>query len=175
MQGDLVASILRDMQTIVRRVCRPRRDQMDVNNRPSRPSVSFVDGIAMPVNLQRTIEVRPGLDRSLAIVLHFPAPENHLALFIRGLQLKPDIESVHRATREEVPNLAGAHDDIHASVIAAAHGRVGAINGSGNGTNFTGGAFRQRNIRFFANGESRREFRPSHFAAHRHVGLFFRR
>ena len=142
MQGDLVASILRNMETIVRRVCRPRRDQMDVNNRPSRPGVSFVDGIAMPVNLQRTIEVRPGLDRSLAIVLHFPAPENHLAFFIRGLQLQPDIESVNRATREEVPNLAGAHDDIHASVIAAAQGRAGAINGGGNGTNFAGGAFR---------------------------------
>src|SRR2546421_9842731 len=88
MQCDFVACIFRTVQTVVCSVRRARRDQMDVNNGASRPSVSFVDGIAVPINLQRTIEVRPGLDRAFTIVLHHPAPENRLASFIRGLQLK---------------------------------------------------------------------------------------
>ena len=116
---------------------------MDVNNRACRPGVSFVDGISVPIDLQRTIEVRARLDRAFAVVLHLPAPENCLAFFISGLQLKPNVESVNRAAGEEVPDLARAHNDIHAGVIAAAHCRIGAIDGSGDGANFAGRAFRQ--------------------------------
>src|SRR5258707_12336183 len=58
---------------------------MYVNNRACRPGVPLVDGIAVPIDLQRTIEVRPGLDRAFAIILDLAAPENHLAFFICGL------------------------------------------------------------------------------------------
>jgi len=47
-----------------------------------------------------------------------------LAFFISGLQLKPYIEGVNRAAREEMPDLASAHNHIHASVIAPAHCRI---------------------------------------------------
>ncbi len=87
--------------------------------------------------------MRARLDPAFAIVLHFPAPENYLAFFISGLQLKPYIEGVNRAAREEMPDLAGAHNHIHASVIAPAHRRIRAIDGSGDGADFAGWAFRQ--------------------------------
>ncbi len=116
---------------------------MDVNNGASRPGISFVDGIAVPIDLQRTIEMRPRLDLAFAVVLHFPAPENRLAFFIGGLEFQPDIEGIHRAAREEVPDLARAHDHIHANVIAPTHRRIGAIDGSGDGADFARGAFGQ--------------------------------
>src|SRR5713101_4319124 len=140
MQRDFVTRLFRNVETIMRRVCRARGDQMDVDNRPRGPGVSFVDGIPVPIDLQRTIEVRPRLDRTFAIVLHFPAPENRLAFFICGLQFKPNIESVNCAAGEEVPNFAGAYNDIHASVIAPAHRRIGAIEGSGYGSDLAGWA-----------------------------------
>ncbi len=128
----------------------------------------------MSINLQRTIEMRSRLNPAFAVVLHFPAPENCLAFFIRGLQLEPHIESVHRTAREEVSDLARAHHHIHANVISTPHGRVGAIDGSGDRPNFSRRTFRQRNIRFFANRESRREFRLSHFASRRRARFFAR-
>jgi len=85
MQCDFVARIFRNVETKVRGVRRAGRDKMDVNNGASRPGVSFVDGISVPIDLQRTIEVRARLDPAFAIVLHFAAPENHLAFFISGL------------------------------------------------------------------------------------------
>src|SRR5580704_11589233 len=102
---------------------------MDINNGASGPGVAFVDGIAVPVNLKRAIEVRPGFDGAFTVVLDLPAPENRLPLFIRGLQFQPHIESVDRAAGEKVPDLACAYNDVHARVIAAAHGRISAIDG----------------------------------------------
>src|SRR5713226_10728784 len=96
MQGDLVAGIFRNVETIVRRVRRARRNQMDVDNGTSRPGVAFIDGIAVPINLQGAIEVRTRLDRALAIVFDSSAPDNRFTFFVGDLQLKPDIESDHR-------------------------------------------------------------------------------
>src|SRR5712692_8470740 len=158
MQRNFVARTFWNVQTKMGGVRRSRRDQMDVNHRASGPRISLVDGIPVPIDLQRTIEVRPRLDRTFAIVLHFPAPENRLAFFICGLQFKPNIESVNCAAGEEVPNFAGAYNDIHASVIAPAHRRIGAIEGSGYGSDLAGWALRKRNVRFFSYGEGRREF-----------------
>ena len=87
--------------------------------------------------------MRSRLDGAFAVVLDFPAPEKHLTFFIRGLQFEPYIESVHRAAREEVPDLSRAHHDVDASIIAAPYGRIGAIDGGGDGTYFSGRAFRQ--------------------------------
>ncbi len=84
-----------------------------------------------------------GLDLAFAIVLDFAAPENGLAFFIGGLQLEPDIEGVHGAAGEEVADLARAHHDVDARVIAAADRRISSIDGSGDGTGFAGGTFGQ--------------------------------
>src|SRR3989442_9860610 len=105
------------------------------------------------------------LDELFVIVLDFPAPENHLAFFIRGLQLQPDIEGVHGAAREKVPDLARSHHHIHPHVIAAPHCGVGAIDGRGNGAKFTSKALWQCSLRFLTNGERRREFLFSQLAA----------
>src|SRR5258708_3607780 len=139
MQRNSVARIFWYVETIVRGVRRARRNQMHVDDGACGPGVSLVDGIPVPIDLQRTIEVRPRLDRTFAIVLHFPAPENRLAFFICGLQFKPNIKSVNRAAGEEVPNFAGAYNDVHASFIAPTNRRIGAIDGSGDGADFAGG------------------------------------
>src|SRR5438445_2336188 len=107
---------------------------MDIDDRASRPSVTLVNGIAMPIDLQRAVKVRSGLDWTLAVVLDFAAPENRLSLFIGGLQLEPDIESVHSAAGEEVSDLASAHHHVDALVIAAANCGIRAIDRSGAGT-----------------------------------------
>src|SRR5260370_2078094 len=104
---------------------------MDVNNGTSCPGGSFVDGVAVPIDLQRTIEVRSRLDRAFAIVLHFPAPANRLSFFICRLQLKPNIESVNCLAGEDMPDLAGSHAVIHASVTAPAHHPIVASAGVG--------------------------------------------
>ena len=169
---NLVAGIVRNVEAIVRSVRGPRRDQMDVNHGASGPGISFVDGIAVAIDLERTVEVGARLDRTFAIVFDFAAPENRLAFFIGGLQLEPDIEGVHCAAGEEVADLARAHNHIHTGVIAAANGGVCTIDGSSNGADFAGGAFRKGSIRFFANGEGGREYRLSKFAVRRDVSFF---
>src|SRR5260370_9342599 len=127
---------------------------MYVNNRACRPGVSFGDAVAVPIDLQRTIELRPGLDWAFAIILDLPAPENHLAFFIRGLQFQPHIESIHCAAGKEVPDLARAHYNIHARVIAPPHRRIGAIDGSSDGAEFAGGGVLPRNVTPFSQAES---------------------
>ena len=175
MQCNLIARIFENVQTEVRRVRRARRNQTNVNHRTRRPGVSFIDGIAVPIDLQRTIEVRAGLDRAFAVVLDFSAPENRLPFFIGSLQLKPDVECVHSAAGEKMPDLARPYDHIHAGVIASLDCCVGAIDRSRDGADFSRRSFRQRNIRFFANRESRREFRLSHFASRWRIRFFPRR
>src|SRR6266853_624992 len=140
---NFVSCIFRNVEAEVRGVGGAGRDQMDVNNRASRPGISFVNGIAVAIDLERAIEVRTGFDRAFAVIFDFAAPENALALFVRGLQFEPDIKGVHGATGEEVADLAGADDHIHANVIAAADGGLGAIYGCGDGANFAGRALRQ--------------------------------
>src|SRR6266478_246119 len=154
MQGNPVTHIFWDVQTIVRRIRRARRNQMHVSHRARRPGVPLIDGIAVPINLQGTIEMCPRLDRPLTAVFDFSAPENCLPFFIGGLQLKPYIECVHCAAGEEVPDFARAYNHIHARAIASPHCRVGAIDRSSNRANLSRRSFRQRSIRFFANRES---------------------
>ena len=109
---------------------------MHVNDGARGPRVALVDGIAVPVDLQRTIKVRAGLDGAFAVVFDLAAPENLLAFFVGGLQFQPNIEGVYGAPRKEVANLARSNDDVHANIIAAAHGGVRAINWSGNRPKF---------------------------------------
>ena len=59
--------------------------------------------------------MRARLDRTLAVVVHAAAPEDHACRSASlPLELQPDVEGVHRAAREEVADLAGAHDDVDA-------------------------------------------------------------
>ena len=111
--------------------------------------------------------MRAGLDRAFAVVFNLAAPENGLAFFVGGLQFEPNIEGVYRPTREKVTYLARANDHVHANIIAAAHGGVGAIDGSGNRADFAGWAPRQRGLRFLSDCEGRGEFLLAHFIANR--------
>src|SRR5438132_1916582 len=167
MERNLVADIVRNVQAIVRGVRGTRRDEMNVNDGASGPGVALVDGIAVAIDLQRAIEMRPRFNGALAVVLNFTAPKNRLAFFIGGLQFEPDIEGVYGAAGEEVSDFARAHNDVDTDVIAAADGCIGAFYRSGNGADFAGRAFGQRSIRLFANGERGREFRLSKFVARR--------
>src|SRR5437660_6794707 len=122
---NLVAGIVRNVEAIVRGIRGAWRDQMNVNNGASGPGVSLVDGIAVTIDLQRTIEMGSRLDGAFAVVLNFAAPENSLPFIVSGLQLEPDIEGVHCAAGEKVADFAGTHDNIDAGIIAAANGRIG--------------------------------------------------
>src|SRR5690242_9336388 len=137
---------------------------MNVNDRASGPGVSLVDGIAVAIDLQRTIEMRSSLDGAFAVVLDFAAPENSLTFIVSGLQFEPDIEGVHRAAGEEMAGLANTHDNLGAGVVTAANGRIGAIDGGRDGADFTRGALRERSIGLVANGEGGRKFLLSKFA-----------
>ena len=139
-ERNFVARIFGNVKTEVCCIRGTRRDQMDVHDRASGPGVALVDGIAVAIDLQRTIEVRSRFDGTFTVVLDFSAPEEYLAFFISRLQLEPDLEGVHRATWEKVADFAGTHDHVHAGVIAAAHGRVSAIDRSRNWADFAGGA-----------------------------------
>src|SRR5258706_11022461 len=95
---------------------------MDVNDCAVGPRVAFVDDVAVGVNLLRTIEMRAGFDRALAIVFNFSTPENGLPFFIGGLKFQPNVESVHGAAWKKVADFAGSNHDIDKIIITAAHG-----------------------------------------------------
>src|SRR6202521_4109253 len=126
---------------------------MDINDRPGCPSVSLVDRIAVPIDLQGAIEVSSRLDRALAIVFDFSAPENRLSLFVGRLQFQPNVKCVDRSAWKEVPGLAGAHHDVYARVIASPHRGLCAIDRCSDRSDFSSSTLGQRNIRLFASSE----------------------
>src|SRR5438552_12061933 len=67
------------------------------------------------------------IDGTFSVVFHFSAPENDSATIVGGLKFKPDIESVDRAAREEVPDLARADDDIDAIRLSGADDGIDSI------------------------------------------------
>src|SRR5215831_21406888 len=90
MQMDLFARAFRNMNPIVNRVRRPRRNQMYEHGGPAGPRIAFVDDVSVRVNLLRAIEMRPRFDRAFAAVFYFSAPVEDLPLIVGGLQLEPD-------------------------------------------------------------------------------------
>src|SRR5260370_41989844 len=94
---DCTAGVFWNVQTIVNSVRRARRNQADINEGACGPSISFVDEIAVSVNLERPIEVRALLNRAFSSVFNPAAPEDSLVFIISGLQLEPDVEGVDGA------------------------------------------------------------------------------
>src|SRR6185437_2976460 len=72
-QGDLVAGVFGNVQTIVDRIGCPRRNQTDVNDGASRPRVALVDRVAVGIDQERTIEMSAFLNGTLAVVFYLAA------------------------------------------------------------------------------------------------------
>src|SRR5690348_883138 len=155
MQRDLVAGILGDMQPIVHRVGRSRGNQPNIYNRPRGPGVALVDGIAVLVDLQGTVEVRAGLDRPLTVVLNHATPKQRLAFVVSTLQLHPGVVSVDRAAGEKVAQLLGAHDHIYPHRITTTNYRLYPVQRSGDRPDFPTLPGRDFRLRLLANRKSR--------------------
>src|SRR5262249_37878525 len=121
--------ILRDSHSVVNGVGGPGRYQTNVGERPRGPSIPLVNRIAVAVELQRPVEVSAFLNGTLSVIFHPSAPENSAAVVVRSLKLEPDVESVHGAAREEVPDLARADDDVDAIRLSRPDGRIDSIQG----------------------------------------------
>ena len=137
MKRDLVPGIFRDEHAVVHRVGRAGRNQAHIHDRARRPRVALVDRIAVRIDLQRPVEVRSLLYRTLAVILDHAAPENGLAFVVGALQFEPGIVGIDGPTGEKVSDLLGAHHHIHANRVAAAQGRLHAIQRRGDGRDFT--------------------------------------
>jgi hypothetical protein len=111
-QRNWTLGILGNSHPIMRDVGRARRDQPDVQQAAHGPSIALVDGIPISIELKRLIKMRPFFDRSAAIILDFPAPEDDFPGRIAPFEFQPDIERVDRPAGKEVADLARAHDHI---------------------------------------------------------------
>src|ERR1700751_2501088 len=103
-----VSGVWRNMKAEVRRVRCAGRNEVGVNGGARGPGIAFVDGIAVRINQQRTVEMRAGIDGAFTFVGGAAAPENHAPLVIGGGELQPAIEGVHSAARKEMAHLARA-------------------------------------------------------------------
>src|SRR6516165_5354172 len=98
-----------------------RRDQVGIHDGAGGPSVALVDDVAVGVQLQGAIEVGADVDRALAVVGCFAAPENDLSIVISSFELQPDVKRVHGAPREEVAQLPRTYHDLDPSRIPTPH------------------------------------------------------
>ena len=100
---------------------------MHVHNRTRCPGIAFVNWISVGINLKRTIEVCPLLDRAFAVVLKHPAPEDSLTFVVGALEFEPGIVSVHCTAWEKVADLFRADHDVNSHRIAKADRRLNAV------------------------------------------------
>ena len=121
-EPDGVAAVLGDGQAIVDGVRGPGRDEPDVGQRTRHPGVALVDGVAVVVEQEAAVEVRPALHRPLASVLHGAAVEDGAPAVVGGQELHPHVEGVHRPAGEEVADLPRPHHHLEAHRFAAGHG-----------------------------------------------------
>ena len=120
---DRPLGVARHRHAEVRHVGRARRNQPHIQHAARLPGIALVDRVAVAIQLVGAVEVRARLHRTLAVLGHAAAPEDDAPVGILGLQFQPDIERVHRAAREEVPDLARAHHHIHARRAARLRAR----------------------------------------------------
>src|ERR1700687_1251849 len=135
MKSILLARMFGNVQAIVHGIGRTRRDQADINYRAGGPGVALIDLVAARVHLQRAKKMCALFDRPFAIVLYAPAPENIPALFVGGRELEPAVKCIHGAAGEEVPDLAGTHDNNTAHTTGAAQGGLDTIERCGQWSN----------------------------------------
>src|SRR5580692_3882917 len=132
---------------------------MHIHHGARGPGITFVDAIAMRINLQRAIEVRAFLHRAFAIILDAAAPEYSLALVVRRLQFEPGIVGIYRTTGKEMADFLGADHDIDSDRISAAKGRMHTVQRR---RDWKGIEFLTRNslrLCLFADRKSRRQIR----------------
>jgi hypothetical protein len=153
MQRDVFTGAFRNMHAEMHGICCARRDQMHVNDRTAGPSISFVDGIAVRIDLQGLVEMRTRFNRALAVVGRFAAPEDGLPSVVGGLQFQPHVEGVDGSAREEMTDFARSHDNIDQHFVAATHGCIHASQGSGDWASLARRATRQGSICFLADGK----------------------
>ncbi len=105
--------IFRNIQQVVNRVGRARRNRMHIEHAARLPGIALVHLIPIGIKLIRLVEMRSRLNRAFAAVFHLAAPEDHFAGGIGGLKLQPDIERINRAAGEEMPDLARSDNHVH--------------------------------------------------------------
>src|SRR5580692_9661256 len=86
MQRDLVSCAFWNQHAVVHRVGRAGWDEPHIYHRTRSPGVALVDGIAVSIDLQRSIKVRAFFHRTFALVFDHAAPKNRLAFVVRTLQ-----------------------------------------------------------------------------------------
>ena len=114
---------------------------------------AFVDGVAVRIDLQRTIKMRALVDGPVAVVLYHAAPEDGLALIVGSLEFQPRVVSIDSAAWEEVADFFCAHDHIHAHRIAPTQRRLNPIQRSRDGNGFAPRIARDFALRLFADRE----------------------
>ena len=93
---------------------------------------------------------------AFAVVLDFPTPEYGLSLVVHCLQLQPYVKGIDCSAGEKVADLASAHHNIDAHIVAAPDGGIHPVHRSGDRPGLAGGTRRQARFGFFAHGERRR-------------------
>src|SRR5690348_12618 len=172
-QRNFVATVFRNVQVVVHCIGRAWRNQVDVNDGARGPGIALVDDVAVAVNLERTVEMRAGINGAFAVVFDLSAPENGLAFFVGSLEFDPYVEGIHSATGEKVADFARSNDDIHANIIATTNRSVGTIDRSRDRADFTGRAFWQPPFGLFSYGERGREFLFAQLVANWSSGFLF--
>src|SRR5690348_10813995 len=125
-----------------------RWDQANINHGASGPRITLIDGIAVSIDLQRTIKVRAFFHWAFAVVFDHATPENRLVLVVSGLKFQPGVIGVHSTTGEKVPDLFCANYDIDSNRVSAAQGWLNAIQRS-NDRRCLGAGGRNLRLRFF--------------------------
>ena len=103
------------------------RYEVGVDHGPRRPGIALVDRVAVGIHQERSVAVRPRLDRAAAAILDVAAPVEDATGGVFPLELEPDIEGIDRAAREEMPDGAGARHDVDAVAPARPHEARGTI------------------------------------------------
>src|SRR5205807_2376227 len=94
------------------RVRRAGWNQSYISHGARHPGIALVDAVAMLVELQAAIEMRPLFDRPAPAVFHIAAVEDRPPLVVDRFKLDPHIERINGAAWKEVPDLARADDQI---------------------------------------------------------------
>src|SRR5262245_44963636 len=118
---DALAGMLGDAQTIVHYIGRAWGNGLGIDQGTRRPGVAFIDLVAMLIDQEGAVEVRPRLYWSAAPVGHSTAPEEHLAQVVHGLELDPDVKSINGATGKEMPHTAVAYHHLDEHLCPALH------------------------------------------------------
>ena len=89
----------------------------------------------------------------MTVVFDHAAPEDGLSLVVGALEFEPGVVGIDGASGEKVSDFFRADDYVHANGVAAAQGRLHAIERSGDGRNFSSSRCVDFAFRFLAHGK----------------------